>query len=150
MQLFSTLGDHNFILHVLSVSKIVTRYGQMRPKQTFCKIELLILSLSTQFQDQFGPNPIFLPYSVTKLLNICVVYFLMYFYVFYSLFSPVSEFHICQLWPSWTISTQLLNSCITFHKSKLSKSIFLLFINVHCVLEFTNLVIIQNFTKGRR
>ena len=31
------------------------------------RIELLILSLSSQFQDLFGSNLIFLPYSVTKL-----------------------------------------------------------------------------------
>ena len=35
-----------------------------------------------------------------KVMNTCVVYFLMYFYVFYSLFLPVSQFHICWLWPS--------------------------------------------------
>ena len=47
----------------------------------FVIIELLTLSLSTQFQDSFGQNPILLPYSVTKLCNLCYL-FLIYFFVF--------------------------------------------------------------------
>ena len=39
-----------------------------------------------------------------KVMNICVLYFLMYFRVFYSLFLPVSQFHICRHWPPWSIS----------------------------------------------
>ena len=67
---------------------------------------------STQFQDSFGPNPIFLSlFGLYKVMNICVYYCI--FFVFYSLFLPVSQFHInCQLWPPWTISvTHYL--CIT-------------------------------------
>ena len=41
---------------------------------------------------------------MTKLwILICVVYFLMYFSVIYSLL-PVSQFHICWVWLPWTIS----------------------------------------------
>ena len=42
-----------------------------------------------------------------KVMNICVIYFLMYFFVFYTLFLPVSQFHICRLWPPWSISSHV-------------------------------------------
>ena len=36
-----------------------------------------------------------------KVMIFCAVYFLMYLCVFYFIFLPVSQFHICQLWPPW-------------------------------------------------
>ena len=46
-------------------------------------------------------------------MNIFNVYFLMYFFIFYSLFLPVSQIYICQLWPPWTMSHNILylNKC---------------------------------------
>ena len=48
------------------------------------RIELLILSLSTQFHKiVLWPSPIVIPYSVTNIMNVCDVYFLMnFFYIF--------------------------------------------------------------------
>ena len=66
---------------------------------------ILILSLSTQS----GQILIFLPYSV---MNICVVYFLMYFVVFTPYFCRYLNFTLSQLWLRWTIS------CYNYEKQK--------------------------------
>ena len=64
------------------------------------RIELLILSLSTQFQDLVGPNPIFL-----YLIRFCVVYFLnMYFFVLLPIFACILK---SRLWPPWSISCHI-------------------------------------------
>ena len=66
---------------------------------------LLILSLSTQLHDTFGPNPIFLPYSVTKLyifvlsifLCICLFftpYFCLYLNFTYADFGLHGPYHV--------------------------------------------------------
>ena len=42
-------------------------------------------AIDTIILDLFSPNPIFLHYLVTKNMNICCLYFLMYFFVCYTL-----------------------------------------------------------------
>ena len=61
------------------------------------RIELFILSLIIQFQDWFGPSPIFLPYSVTQLcifvLSIfsCISLFFTHYFCLY-LYYPFADF----------------------------------------------------------
>ena len=67
---------------------------------------------STQFQNSCGPNPIFLPctnpiflpYSVIKLWIFGLSIFLCISLFFYPLILPVSQFHICKLWPPLTVA----------------------------------------------
>ena len=98
---YTTVTDANVMIKITRQlqewRQYVTRYGPSRPKLAFFRIELLILSLSTQFQDSFGPNPIFLPYSVTvriKYFFVFTPYFCLYLSFTYADFGLHGLYHV--------------------------------------------------------
>ena len=77
----------------------------------FYRTELLIATviISTQCQNLFGPNPIFLPYGSNKVMNICVLSIFLSISLFFTpYFCLYLNFKFCRLWPPWTISCHII------------------------------------------
>ena len=75
--------------------EIGRQYG-IKDKTAILKCDTIMVHRghSTQFQDSFGPNPIFLPYSVTKLWIFVLSIFLCISLFLYPIFACIAISHL--------------------------------------------------------